>query len=184
MTTITTGMTPTQFIAAINANLLALYGTGNYTTMTNVNQLTFDATLNTNLSRLDTYVGSRGSYYEGLLNSNFTGIYHGIFDTAFINTLSDFCVTFFGVAGHYFNGKTYLVFQSVSNDNPYIICYTHATNTWSTTVLIASNPLGPHDEHGEPTLLIDSTGYIHVMFGSHGTAIYYSKSTNPEDISS
>jgi hypothetical protein len=65
MTTIIPGITPTQFLAAVNANLLALYGTGNYTAMTNVNQLIFDAALNANLSKSDTYVGLNGMVLYG-----------------------------------------------------------------------------------------------------------------------
>ncbi len=184
MTTITSGITPTQFLAAINANLLALYGTGNYTTMTNVNQLTFDAALNANLSRSDVFVGLKGSSYENILNSNFTTIYHSIFDTAFINTLSDYAISPINIPiAQYYNGKTYIIFQSYIDD-PYIITYTHATDTWSAPVKVGETHLATGDAHGQPAMLIDSNGYIHVVWGTHGGTFQYSKSTNPEDISS
>ena len=82
----------------------------------------------------------------------------------------------------YYNGVTYITYQG-NDDDAYIATYTHATDTWSTPVKVGTNPLANGDGHGAPSLFIDSSGYIHTMFGSHTTDIYYSKSDNPEDIS-
>ena len=82
----------------------------------------------------------------------------------------------------YFNGVTYISYMG-NNDNPYIITYTHATGLYSAPVQIGVNPLINGNGHGQPAILIDSDGYIHCMFGAHVSAIQYSKSDNPEDIS-
>lgn len=84
--------------------------------------------------------------------------------------------------GLYFKGITYIVFQG-TNDDPYIITYTNAQKLWSIPVKIAINPLINGDGHGQPALLIDDLGYIHIFFGCHYGPIKYSKSDNPEDIS-
>lgn len=85
-------------------------------------------------------------------------------------------------AAIYYNGKTYIGYAGNDTD-PYLITYTHATSTWSAPVKVGTNPLPNTDGHGAPSLLIDSDGYIHCMWGSHVSNILYSKSTNPEDIS-
>jgi len=85
-------------------------------------------------------------------------------------------------AAIYYNGKTYIGYAGNDTD-PYIITYTHSTSTWATPVKVGTNPLPNTDGHGAPSLLIDSDGYIHCMWGSHVSNILYSKSTNPEDIS-
>ncbi|HUX57085.1 MAG TPA: BNR-4 repeat-containing protein [Bacteroidales bacterium] len=82
-------------------------------------------------------------------------------------------------ASQYFNGKTYIVYNALS-DKPYIITYTHATGAWSNRVIIGGAVLT--DDHGQPSILIDSSGYIHCVWDSHNSELKYSKSTNPEDI--
>jgi hypothetical protein len=83
---------------------------------------------------------------------------------------------------YYYNGKTYIVWQGVALD-PYIDCYDHPTGTWHGPVKIGTNPLGD-DAHGGPSVIVDDSGYIHVFYGCHGTAVKHAKSTNTEDISS
>jgi len=83
--------------------------------------------------------------------------------------------------GAYYNGKTYIVYNGF-RDDPYIITYTHATETLSLPVWIGTNP-NIMDIHEQPCLLIDSTGYIHVFWGAHNSAIKYARSNNQEDIS-
>lgn len=82
----------------------------------------------------------------------------------------------------YYNGKTYVVYSGFVM-GAYIICYDHSTSTWSNPVLIGASPLPLDYTHGEPSLLVDASGYIHVWWGAHNSACKYSKSTNPEDIS-
>lgn len=81
----------------------------------------------------------------------------------------------------YYNGKTYMVWQGDAGYDPYIICYDHATDTWSDAVKVGTNPLSG-DYHGAPVILIDNSGYIHIFYGCHVTNLKYAKSDNPEDI--
>jgi hypothetical protein len=85
-------------------------------------------------------------------------------------------------AAQYYNGVTYISYFGDSDD-PYIISYTHITDTWSTPVKIGTNPKGDSDDHGEPIIFVDSSGYIHCMWGAHNSDLLYAKSDNPEDIS-
>ena len=103
---------------------------------------------------------------------------------SFNNTLSHYPIhPIHSPTAQYFNGKTYIVYQGVDAD-PYIITYTHSTSTWSSPVKVGTNPLNhlTDQNHGEPAMLVDLTGYIHIIFGSHMTEPVYVKSTNPEDI--
>lgn len=84
-------------------------------------------------------------------------------------------------AAQYYNGKTYIAYHGF-DDTPWIIVYTHAIDSWSDPVQISTDALAVTDDHGNPCILIDSSGYIHCMFGCHNSAVYYSKSDNPEDI--
>jgi len=65
--------------------------------------------------------------------------------------------------------------------DPYIISYNHSTDTWSSAVKIASNPLSS-DSHGAPVILVNGSGYIHVFYGSHVSDQKYAISDNPENI--
>ena len=82
---------------------------------------------------------------------------------------------------YYYNGKTYFVYAGESL-NPYIMCYTHATETWSEAIKVGTNPLST-DAHSCPAVIVDNGGTIHVFFGCHNTALKHATSTNPEDIS-
>jgi hypothetical protein len=80
----------------------------------------------------------------------------------------------------YYNGKTYLVYIDGATVDSYIVCYTHATHTWSDPVFIGT---GISDGHGSPCMVINNAGYIYVFYGCHDSAVKWAKSTNPEDIS-
>jgi hypothetical protein len=82
---------------------------------------------------------------------------------------------------YYYNGRTYTAWSGDSLD-PYVTYYDHKEKTWETPVKAGTNPLS-NDAHGIPAIIVDNSGYIHVMFGSHGDPMEYVKSTNPEDIS-
>jgi len=84
-------------------------------------------------------------------------------------------------SAYYYNGRTYVTWQGADLD-PYVAYYTSATRNWTGLVRAGDNPL-IGDNHGAPAILVDNSGYIHIMYGSHGTAQKYAKSTNPEDIS-
>jgi len=82
--------------------------------------------------------------------------------------------------------KVYIVYQGSGYD-PYIFYYDVANKTISDNVKVGDNPTADSrwgDAHAAPTLWIDPDGYIHVLYGGHGTPIKHSKSTNPYDISS
>lgn len=85
-------------------------------------------------------------------------------------------------SAQYYNGVTYIAFAG-QDDDPYILTYNNSTGVFSSPVKIGDTPLSQYDRHGQPAILVDSDGYIHCFFGCHISAIKYSKSTNPEDIS-
>lgn len=101
----------------------------------------------------------------------------------FVSIGSDFAIGELNKStAQYYNGKTYIVFQG-TDDDPYIVTYKHSEKLWSVPVKVATNPLVNGDGHGEPALLIDDQGYIHVFFGCHYGPMKYSKSNASEDIS-
>ena len=84
--------------------------------------------------------------------------------------------------GKYYKGKTYIAYQGPNLD-PYVICYDHHSGTWSGAVKAGENPL-INDSHGNPALLVEQSGYVHIFYGCHGGPMKYVKSTKAGDISS
>ena len=84
-------------------------------------------------------------------------------------------------AAYYYNGKTYIAWQGPGQD-PYITTFTHAGSTWAAPVKVGTSPI-TDDHHGAPAVIVDNSGTIHVLFGSHSSPFEYCTSTNPEDIS-
>ena len=80
------------------------------------------------------------------------------------------------------HNRTYIVYGGPDYD-PYITYYDHDSDTLATPVKIADTPLS-EDAHGNPTLAIDSSGYLNVFYGSHGSMFYMRRSQNSEDIES
>ena len=87
---------------------------------------------------------------------------------------------FISPTAYYYNGVTYVVWQG-KDLKPYIDCYNHSTKMWHGSVKISDSHL-TDDDHGNPAVIVDDSGYIHVFFGSHSSPGKYSKSTNTEDI--
>jgi len=89
-------------------------------------------------------------------------------------------------SGHhaqYFEGthkRTYFVYLD-ENYDILITYYDHDTKEWATPVKVDDTP--GEDEHFQPEILVDSSGYIHLFYGCHDTPVKYAKSNNPEDIS-
>lgn len=82
------------------------------------------------------------------------------------------------------NNKTYIAFPD-ENMDPAVICYDHHRRAWSEAVVAGKNPLSAQrDSHGNPALLIDRAGYLHVFYGCHVGGMKYARSAKPEDISS
>lgn len=84
------------------------------------------------------------------------------------------------------DGKTYVALSATDQDEPYIWAYDHETKAWQGPVQVGQNQLPPSDQHGNPSLIIDDDGYIHVWYGGHGhrtSEHVYARSANPGDIS-
>jgi len=86
-----------------------------------------------------------------------------------------------------FRNKTYITLSATPRDEPYIWSLDHETGEWAGPVQVGHNQLPPLDQHGNPSMVIDNEGYIHVWYGSHGrhrtSERVYARSKRPEDIS-
>lgn len=116
-----------------------------------------------------------GWTFDDFSTKEITGIIKNAGDSAFLTINTPSAI--------YYNGFTYIVYSGYL-DRPYIIKYNHSTNTFSESVEISETALAVSDDHGQPCLVIDTNGYIHVFWGAHTGVIRYSKSDNPEDITS
>jgi hypothetical protein len=94
--------------------------------------------------------------------------------------------------GVYYNGNTYIVYNDYDDNLRKIAKYDHADRTWTTATWTQTlftdglyNDDGRDYAHSAPTVLIDSDGYINIVYtGYKNNKVYFIKSTNPEDISS
>ena len=92
--------------------------------------------------------------------------------------------------GQHFNGKTYFIFGGGGENwlDPMIMSYNHTTVQVQGPVKIGENPLSAeNDFHGNPGMVIDNDGYVHVIYGGHGSHSgeqKYARSTFPENITS
>lgn len=77
-----------------------------------------------------------------------------------------------------FNGKIYVAFV---NRNLQTVVAQKKDGVWSESVVAPITQ--PDTWHNEPSIAVDSEGYIHVVYNMHSTPWQYSVSTNPEDIS-
>jgi len=84
------------------------------------------------------------------------------------------------------DGKTYVALSATAQDEPYIWAYDHEAKAWQGPVQVGQNQLPPRDQHGNPSLIVDDEGYIHVWYGGHGRRTpehVYARSAKPGDIS-
>ena len=65
---------------------------------------------------------------------------------------------------HYRSGKTYLAWVGPDN-HPYVSVYIHKKNEWSSHERVGTNLISPQDYHGNPSILIDREGFLHVFYG-------------------
>lgn len=79
--------------------------------------------------------------------------------------------------------KTFVTYAG-TDLSAYAAYYDHTLSAWSEIYLVGTSSSALRDSHGSPTMLVDSSGYIHIMYGTHGGPVSYKKSTNPYDISS
>jgi hypothetical protein len=84
-------------------------------------------------------------------------------------------------SAQYRRNKTYVVYPDKAQ-NPVAVCYDHALRRWSEPVVVGRKPL-VNDDHGNPAMLIDRKGYLHVFYGCHVGPMRYARSARPEDIS-
>jgi len=85
-----------------------------------------------------------------------------------------------------FNERTYIALSSTEEDDPHVWAVDHRTGEWTGPVKIGENELPPSDQHGNPSMAVDSEGYVHVWYGGHGRVTskrVYARSKEPEDIS-
>jgi len=121
-------------------------------------------------------------------DSNFTDIFH-LNDRSILSpSKSSTSVWHSRPRTKYYNGKTYFAYVDSVLEEIHITAYTHSTKTWATPVKICDTPSTSDSTqaHMQPTLDIDSSGYIYVAWGNlvatTGT-VYVYKSDSAEDIS-
>lgn len=78
-----------------------------------------------------------------------------------------------GPRGYHHDGVTYLAYQAGGADrylDPLVVAYDHDEGTLTGPVRVGSNPLSAVDDsHGNPALIVDDSGYVHVIYGGHGS---------------
>jgi len=80
------------------------------------------------------------------------------------------------------SNKTFLAYVGLLR-KLYVTAYDHATGLWASPVFVLDYPFSnAEDDHGAPSLCIDGSGYIHVVWGAHGSAHYHAVSTSPRSI--
>ena len=76
----------------------------------------------------------------------------------------------------------YCAFQN-TNGQPIMMAYDIGKRRWSEPVRASQFGLG-RDAHGNPSICIDSTGYIHIFYGCHGQAMRHTRSNKSYNITS
>ena len=79
---------------------------------------------------------------------------------------------------HYRSGKTYLTWVGLDN-HPYVSDYNHKKKEWSVHQRVGTNLISPLDYHGNPSILVDQKGLLHVFYGGHNRHMRYSRSKKP-----
>ena len=88
--------------------------------------------------------------------------------------------------GYVYNNNLYIVYHGTNGvTDPYIKKYSYSTNTWGAEVKVGDNSLeGSEDSHGNPAVIVDDSGFIHVFYGGHSSdTLQHAKSDSAEDIS-
>lgn len=182
------GMTSAEFVSAVNGNV-ANYGdaiTGvmlwpEILTKINSNYTALNTMFPTTI---DTLSNGSGNYFKTKINSNDVNL--GLFNIinapykfAENGSLLEFTMNMYHVA--ILRGGVYYIAYG-ANNNLYdncIITYTIATKTWSSPVKVCDG----NNDHGNPVILIDDQGYIHLFCDAHSSPIIYFKSNSAYDIS-
>lgn len=77
-----------------------------------------------------------------------------------------------------YQGKTHIAFLD-SHENIFVRTFTEQDQSWSPAVKVGSG----QDNHAAPSLLVDSKGFLHLIFGPHHSSFSYRKSLRPNDTS-
>jgi hypothetical protein len=76
--------------------------------------------------------------------------------------------------------RTYLVLGD-SACHPVIVYFDHRSRQWSKPVRFGVTEV-KDDAHGLPAIAVDEQGFIHALYGAHGTKMYATRSSRPEAI--
>jgi len=79
-------------------------------------------------------------------------------------------------------GTVYCAFQNTKGQ-PIVMAYDISKKRWSEPAKSSEFGLG-RDAHGNPSICIDSQGYIHVFYGCHGGPMRHTRSVEPYNITS
>lgn len=77
-------------------------------------------------------------------------------------------------------GTVYVVFQN-ARGRPVAMAYQPDKKAWLGPVKVADFGI-ENDDHGNPSLCIDSKGFLHVFYGCHGGPMRHARSERPYDI--
>lgn len=80
------------------------------------------------------------------------------------------------------SNKTFVAFLGLDRDL-YVTYWDHATRKMGPAYKADSRTIAVDNNHPAPSICIDSSGYIHIVWSSHNTAGRYVKSNSPRDIS-
>ena len=76
--------------------------------------------------------------------------------------------------------RTYIVLGDNVCD-PVIAHFDHRSRQWSRPVRFGATEV-KDDAHGLPAIVVNKEGYIHAVYGAHGTKMYATRSSQPEEI--
>ena len=78
------------------------------------------------------------------------------------------------------NGHVYVAYQD-GEGRPIVMAYNINNRSWSAPVRASDFGLGK-DTHGNPSICIDTKGFIHIFFGCHGRQMKHIRSVSPYNI--
>jgi len=78
--------------------------------------------------------------------------------------------------------KTWIAYEGWDGDERtcYMTLYNHASSAWEGPYIVGYSEL-TNDDHGVPSIIMDSDGYVHVFFGGHGNAVQHATTSLARD---
>lgn len=86
--------------------------------------------------------------------------------------------------GYYQNGYTFVAWQDAHRD-PRLLRYNHTTHQIDFSANTPTNDAmynSQIDSHGNPAVMVDGSGYVHIFFGCHFSPLLHYKSNSPYSI--